>query len=161
MSWARASHPPSGLMIGVPRPSRLAGGLVCVAAVAVGTALIYPLKQVAPVASLGVVYLLGVVVVSAFWGRLLGAVTSIASAAAFNFFHLEPTGRLTIADSRNWVALATFVVIALTTSAVSEQARSRAREAERRRGEADLNAEMAQRLLEATDLDASLALMAR
>jgi two-component system sensor histidine kinase KdpD len=143
------------------RPSRRVGWLVCVAAVAVGTALIYPLKQVAPVASLGVVYLLGVVVVSAFWGRMLGAVTSIASAAAFNFFHLEPVGRFTIADSRNWVALATFVVIALTTSAVSEQARSRAREAERRRGEADLNAEMAQRLLEGTDLDAALALVAR
>jgi two-component system sensor histidine kinase KdpD len=143
------------------RPSRRTGWLVALAAVVVGTALIYPLKRMAPVASLGVVYLLGVVVVSAFWGLALGAAASIASAAAFNFFHLEPTGRFTIADPQNWVALATFVVIALTTSVVSEQARSRAAEAERRRREADLNAEMAQRLLAGADADAALALIAR
>jgi len=130
-------------------------------AVVAGTALIYPLKQVAPVASLGVVYLLGVVIVSAYWGLTLGAVTSIASAAAFNFFHLEPTGRFTISDSRNWVALATFVVIALTTSAVSEQARARAAEAERRRGEADLHAAMAQLLLQGADVETQLGLISR
>jgi two-component system sensor histidine kinase KdpD len=143
------------------RPSRSSGWVAALVAVGVGTALVYPLKRVAPVASLGVVYLLGVAVVSAFWGIALGAITSFACAAAFNFFHLEPTGRFTISDPRNWVALAAFVVIALTTSVVSEQARARAREAERRRGEADLNAEMAQRLLEGTDVDAALALIAR
>jgi two-component system, OmpR family, sensor histidine kinase KdpD len=145
----------------VLRPPRSAGWLAALAAVAIGTALIFPLKEIAPVTSLGVVYLLGVVVVSAFWGFSLGAVTSVLSAAAFNFFHLEPTGRFTIADSRNWVALATFVVIALTTSAVSEQARVRAREAERRRGEADLTAEIAQRLLAGADLELALSSIAR
>ncbi len=31
--------------------------------------------------------------------------TAFASAAAFNFFHIPPTGEFTIADAENWVAL--------------------------------------------------------
>ena len=42
---------------------------VAIVLVAISTALLYPLKQVTAVSSLGVVYLLGVVIVSAFWGR--------------------------------------------------------------------------------------------
>ena len=52
---------------------------------------------------------------------------------AFNFFHLEPTGRFTIAEAENWVALAVFLVAAVIASSVAELARSRAREAEARR----------------------------
>ena len=36
--------------------------------------------------------------------------TASLSAAAFNFFHIPPVGRFTIADARNWVALAAFFV---------------------------------------------------
>ena len=66
---------------------------MAVAAVALCTLLIYPLKQVAPVVSLGVVYLLAVLVVSAIWGAWLGVATAVLSAAAFNFFHLPPVGQ--------------------------------------------------------------------
>ena len=69
------------------------------------------------------------------------------SAAAFNFFHLPPTGRFTIADSRHWVALGIFLVAAVVASAVAELARSRASEAEQRGREADLAAELARILL--------------
>lgn len=69
--------------------------------------------------------------------------TALLSAAAFNFFHLPPVGRFTIADNRNWVALGAFFVAALATSWMSELARYRAAEAERRRAVADLTAEMA------------------
>ena len=117
----------------------MVGVVTAVALVAVCTGIIYPLKQVTAVSSLGVVYLLGVVVVSAFWGVWLGVATSLLSAAAFNFFHLPPVGQFTIADSRNWVALGAFFVAALATSWVSEFARHRAAEAERRRAEADLD----------------------
>jgi K+-sensing histidine kinase KdpD len=65
------------------RPPVVLGMLVSVALVGVCTGLIYPLKHVTSVASLGVVYL-GVVIVSAFWGLSLGLATSILSAAAFN-----------------------------------------------------------------------------
>ena len=121
--------------------------LAAVASVAVATALIYPLKRVSPVVSLGVVYVLAVVVVSTFWGLVLGVFTSVLSAAAFNFFHLPPRGRFDLADEREWVALLVFVVVAITTGLVAELARIRAREAQLRRQEADLAAEMAQLLL--------------
>lgn len=129
------------------RPRALVGATVAVAAVAVATAAIYPLKQIAPVVSLSVVYLPAVLLVSAYWGLALGVATSLLSAAAFNYFHLPPVGRFTISDSRNWVALAAFVVVAVVTSTVAELARSRAVEADRRRAEADLAATLARELL--------------
>ena len=129
------------------RPPLVGGVLPAVVLVAVCTGIVYPLKQVTSVSSLGVVYLFGVVVVSAFWGVWLGIATAALSGVAFNFFHLPPVGRFTIADSRNWVALGAFFVAALATSWVSEVSRHRAAEAERGRAEADLTAEMARLVL--------------
>ena len=137
------------------------GVLAAIVLVAVSTGLVYPLKQVTSVSSLGVVYLLAVVIVSAFWGAWLGIATAVLSAAAFNFFHIPPVGRFTVADSRNWIALVTFFVAAIVTSTVSERARVRAIEAERRRAEADLTAAMAQLLLPRTGVEDALALIGR
>jgi two-component system sensor histidine kinase KdpD len=153
MAMARA---PS-LLPGPERPSLRSGVIVGACGVALATAVIYPLKSIAPVLSLGVVYLLAVLVVSTYWGLALGLATSLASAAAFNFFHLPPTGRFTIADSRNWVALAAFGVVAIATSTI---ARSRAIEAEDRRRDADLGAELARLLLGPTPLAEATALAA-
>ena len=71
---------------------------------------------------------------------------------AFNFFHLPPVGQFTIRDSENWVALITFVVAAGLASSVAEVTRARAREADERRREADLAAEMARLLLRGNSL---------
>jgi two-component system sensor histidine kinase KdpD len=131
----------------VRRPNAAVGVLVSLFAVAVATAAISALKQIAPVVSLSVVYLPAVLLVSTYWGIALGLFCSLLSAAAFNWFHVPPTGRFTIAQSDNWVALIAFVVVALAVSAVAELARSRALEAERRRREADLAAAMARELL--------------
>ena len=111
------------------------------------TLAIYPLTSLALTASLSVVYLPAVLVIAAYWGLTLGLLTSFASAAAFNFFHLPPLGRFTIADSRNWVALLAFVLVAVVVSTMAELARGRAVEAERRRREADLTATLARELL--------------
>ena len=73
--------------------------------------------------------------------------TAVLSAAAFNFFHLPPTGHFTIHDSRNWVALVTFLVVAVLASSLAEVVRARTRDAQERRREADLAAEMARLLL--------------
>jgi two-component system sensor histidine kinase KdpD len=129
--------------------------------VALATVAIYPLEQIAPTVSLSVVYLPAVLLVSTYWGPLLGLVASLLSAAAFNFFHLPPTGRFTIADSRNWVALVAFVVVALVASTIAELARARALEAERRRREADLAAALARELLQGEDTSDALASAAR
>jgi two-component system sensor histidine kinase KdpD len=131
----------------VSRPKLGLGIAVSLASVAAATGAVYALKDLAPVVSLSVVYLPAVLLVSAYWGLPLGLATSLLSAAAFNFFHLPPTGRFTIADSRNWVALGAFTVVAVSVSAVAELARSRALEADRRRTEADLAAALARELL--------------
>ena len=128
-------------------PSPAAGLAVAVLAVAVITALIYPLREISPAESNGVAYLLAVLLVSTLWGLRMGLVTSLLSAAAFNYFHLPPTGRFTIADSRHWVALGVFLLAAVVASSVAELARSRAIEAEQRRREADLAADLARVLL--------------
>jgi two-component system, OmpR family, sensor histidine kinase KdpD len=143
------------------RPRLVLGIGTAALTVAVATLAVYALKQVAPVVSLSVVYLPAVLLVSTYWGVWLGLLTSLGSAAAFNFFHLPPAGHFTIADGRNWVALGAFVVVALTTSAVAELARARTREAERRRAEADLAAALARELLLGEDSDRALSSAAR
>jgi two-component system sensor histidine kinase KdpD len=137
------------------------GILVAALAVAAATAAIYPLKTVTPAVSLSVVYLPAVLLVSVYWGLALGLATALASAAAFNFFHIRPVGRFTIADSRNWVALAAFTLIAVVVSAIADLARGRALEAERRRGEADLAASLARELLAGVKTEPALGVTAR
>jgi K+-sensing histidine kinase KdpD len=108
-----------------------------VACVALATALVYPLRSLASPASAGVIYMLGVLVVSIYWGLALGLLTSVASAIAFNFFHIPPIGTFDVAKGENWVALAVFFAAAVIASSVAEQSRARAAEAERRRHEAN------------------------
>jgi two-component system sensor histidine kinase KdpD len=129
------------------RPPVAAGLLAMVLTVGLATAAVAVLRHHAPVVSLSVVYLLAVLAISTYWGIALGILTSLLSALTYNFCFLPPTGRLTIADSRNWVALAAFFVVALVTSTMAEAVRARATEAEQRRREADLGAELARTLL--------------
>ena len=135
------------LLLGQSRPSAPLGVTVALGVVAAITALVYPLREVMPAVSAGVIYLLAVLVISTFWGLRLGLLTSLLSATAFNFFHIRPTGHFHIAEAENWVALAAFLVAAVLASSVAELARARADEAELRRREAVLAAEMARLLL--------------
>ncbi len=142
--------------MGTQARTKASGAAVAAMAVAAITLLVYPLREVAPVVGLGVLYLLAVLLVSSLWGAWLGLATALVSALAFNFFHLPPTGRFTIASEENWVALVVFFVVAIVSSQLAERARKRADEAEQRRREADLAAEMARLLLGSTELDESL-----
>ncbi len=145
-----------GFLIARNPPSRTAGVLTATAFVALCTLIVYALARVAPVVSLSVVYLPAVLLVSITWGAWLGLLTGVASAMAFDFFHLPPVGQLTINDSRMWVALAAFVVVAAVASSVGEIARARTRDAEDRRREADLAAELARLLLSGNSLQQAL-----
>jgi two-component system, OmpR family, sensor histidine kinase KdpD len=143
------------LMPDTPR-WRALGVVAALVGVAATTALIFPLRNAAPAVSLGVVYLLVVLIVSTFWGLWLGLATSIASALAFNWFHIPPTGRFTISNTENWVALLVFLAAAAITSTLAEVARSRTAEARRRQEEADLAADMARVLLGGPSLTEAL-----
>jgi len=118
-------------------PATWLGLLATLAAVVAGTLIVYPLKSVAPVVSLGVVYLPGILLISIVWGLRLGLLASVASALAFNFFQIPPLHRFAIADEENWIALATFVIVAAVSSSVAGLARAQTVEAERRREQAD------------------------
>lgn len=142
-----------------PRPS--VGVAVGVASVAVCSGVIYPLGQITDASSLSVVYVPAVLLVSAYWGLWLGLATALLSAAAFNFFHLAPVGTFTIADSRNWVALGAFIVVAVAVSAIAELARASAQESERRRAEADLAAALARGLLGGSATKSALGVASR
>ena len=151
---------PAPLLRGT-RPGLGVGVAVSVGVVAVATLAIYPLHHVAPVVSLSVVYLPAVLLVSTYWGLGLGVLTGLLGAAAFNFFHLPPTGTFTLTDSRDWVALAAFMVVAVASGTIAELARARALEAERGRSEADLAAALARELLLGQDTGQALATTAR
>jgi two-component system, OmpR family, sensor histidine kinase KdpD len=153
-------HDPLGLM-GDRRPSPWLGALAAIAGIALTTAIVFPLEQIAPVTALVVVYLVAVLVVSIGWGAVLGICTAVGGALAFNWFHLPPTGRFTIADAQNWVALAVFFVVAIVASSLAEAARHRTQEAEQRRREADLAAELARLLLRGEELDSVLPVAAQ
>jgi K+-sensing histidine kinase KdpD len=119
-------------------PPPLAWGLLATAgAVAAATLLLYPLRDVAPAVSLGVVYIPGVLLISSVWGLRLGLISALLSALAFNWFHLPPTGQLEVAADKDAVALVTFGIVALFTSSLAQAARARATEAERGREETE------------------------
>jgi two-component system sensor histidine kinase KdpD len=116
------------------RPTGLAVSVLLIAA---ATGLIYPLKEVAPAVSLGVVYIPGVLLIAAGWGLPLGLFTAVFSAAAFNWFHLPPLGALDIRADHDLVALVVFGIVAIFGATLADLARARAAESERRREEAD------------------------
>jgi two-component system sensor histidine kinase KdpD len=113
------------------------GAFASLAAVVVGTLVVYPLAEVAPAVSLGIVYLPGVLLVAVFWGWRWGLLTTIASVAAFNWFHIEPLGQFAVAEDRDLVAIAVFGVVAVAAGSLAELARARTEEAERGRERAD------------------------
>ncbi|MEA2272117.1 MAG: two-component system, OmpR family, sensor histidine kinase KdpD, partial [Solirubrobacteraceae bacterium] len=127
--------------------SPFVGLLVAGLAVAATTGVIFAIRPHVPVLSTGVLYLLAVLLVSSTWGLWLGVLTSVASAIAFGFFHIPPTGRFEIVDAANWVGLGVYLIVALVVSAFADSARARAEEAELGRREADLAAELALVLL--------------
>jgi K+-sensing histidine kinase KdpD len=95
------------------------------AAVAICTAVISPLKRVAPVDSLAVVYIVAVLLISATWGLWPGVITALASVLAFDYFQLPPVGSLSLRHGSDWVALAIFVIAATVGGYGARIARSR------------------------------------
>jgi two-component system sensor histidine kinase KdpD len=142
------------------RPPTWSGIVAATGAVAVTTATVYPLRAVAADIALSVLYVPSVLFVAWLWGTRMAVPTAFGAAFAFGFSHVEPAGRFTIADGENWVALGVFLVAAIAAGALANGARSRAREAELRRGEADLAAEMARILLRGQELAGALPMAA-
>ncbi|GAA4562848.1 hypothetical protein GCM10023193_30520 [Planotetraspora kaengkrachanensis] len=145
---------PSSLLRQAPSlPVGVLAGSACVAAV---TLLLFPLRHFVPPNSLGVVYLLGVVLISTVFGLGPGLATAVASALAYEYFHLPPFNQWTLTGSGEFVTTLVFLATALLAGFVGDLARSRAVEAEEQRRTADLAADLAHLLLRAEDLRTAL-----
>lgn len=72
--------------------------------------------------------LLILVLTAATLGPLWISITvAVASTLSFNYFFFAPVGTFTIAETHNWVSLATFLIAALVASTLSATAQERAR----------------------------------
>lgn len=148
----RSQSVPNRLLRLVLRPTSpplWLGVVVAVGFIGAETLLVYQLKRVAPENAFGAVFLLGVLVVSAGWGFGLAVATSLVSALVYVYFHLEGADSLA-------PAVSVFLPLALLANLLAGQARLRAAEAEQRRLEADLSAELARSTLGEGDLRAAL-----
>ena len=125
---------------------RVAGSVV---AVAVVTGAVELAKPYVPVLSLAVLYILAVLPVAIAFGLAYAVGVAVGSMLAFNFFFLPPLYTLTISDSRNWFALAVFLVTAVVVSELAARSRRRA-------DESALLARVATSLLERGDVTAQL-----
>ncbi|MBB3601398.1 signal transduction histidine kinase [Mycolicibacterium sp. BK556] len=113
------------LLIRPTPPPLVWGVLTAIAFIAAETAIVHLLKRVAPDNAFGAIFLLGVLVVSAGWGFGLAVATSVASAMAYVWFHVnEGTGSLI-------PAVVVFLTLAVLTNVLVGQARLRAAEAMR------------------------------
>ncbi|MDT5098332.1 MAG: hypothetical protein QOC76_2069 [Mycobacterium sp.] len=119
-------------------PPLALGVAVAAALLATESLVVYLLMQVVPGNLFGVVFLLGVLVVSLGWGFRLGTTTALASALVYGYFHyLQTGGSFVPTDPRHWVAVAVFLVIALSATALAGVARLRAVAAHERRREVE------------------------
>ena len=145
------------MRVRVPRKRHVWSGVAAsVASVALVTFAIELLKGVVPVLSLGVLYVLAVLVVAVGWGLAYAIPVAVASMLAFNWFHLPPVHTFSLSDGENWFALAVYVATAIVVSALATRVRDRAREAEQREREASLLAEIASSLLGGTHVEEEL-----
>ncbi len=103
--------------------------------------------------SLGVLYTPAVLVVAVFFGAVYASAVAVAAMLVFNFLFLPPVNTLTLADARNWTALAVYVVTAIVCSNLATSARRRAAEAEQREREAALLADASAAVLREEPLD--------
>ena len=124
-----------------------------VAALAAATGLVYALKPIAPVLSLGVLYIPAVLVAAVLFGAVYAIAVAIAAMLAFNFLFLPPVHTLTLADARNWTALAVYLITAVVSSNLATSARRRAAVAELRERESALLADASAAVLREEPLD--------
>jgi len=131
----------------VTRPLRVAIRLV--GSVALVGAIIFVYYRIVPANNLtvGLTLVLAILGIATWWGFTESIAAAIAGTLGLNYFFLPPVGEFTISDPENWVALAAFLVTAVTASELSVRVRRRAAEAIARRQEVERLYALGQTLL--------------
>jgi two-component system sensor histidine kinase KdpD len=109
--------------------------VVAVLSMIAATALLTPFRAHVNQTTVALVLLLLVLFVATLWGSRPALLSSACGMLCFNFFFLPPFGTLTIAAPDNWIALASFLITAITAGQLNARARKRAEEAEAGRSE--------------------------
>jgi two-component system sensor histidine kinase KdpD len=92
-------------------------------AVGVATATGKLLTELTPIPNLSIIFLLAVLLTAMRYGIWPAIYASIMSFAAFNFFFIEPLYTFTIAEPYELLALVTFLIVAVITSALAGRLR--------------------------------------
>ncbi len=98
-----------------------------------------------------VLFLAGVVAVALVGGLPPAVMAAVVSFVALNWYFTPPTGRLTIADPENLIALVVFVVVAAAVASVVDHAARNSVRAFRARAEASALAAMSRSVLSGED----------
>ncbi|MBO0719918.1 MAG: PAS domain-containing sensor histidine kinase [Blastocatellia bacterium] len=109
------------------------GYLFAIGGIVLVTALLAPSQNELSSTTVALAFLLIVLFSATGWGIRPAMAASLLAVLSFNFFFLPPLFTWTIADPQNWVALAAFLITALTAGSLSARAKRRAEEAEERR----------------------------
>ncbi|MEU4410554.1 DUF4118 domain-containing protein [Streptosporangium sp. NPDC023963] len=144
------------LLLRTKRPPLWLGiicGALCIAAEAM---LSLFLERVMSGDFLGGIYLLGVLLISIQWGLGLGLATLAGSAVAFNYFNLPPEWSFSYGTRGLWTPIPIFLLVGFAISSIAALVRSLNIQAENRRHEVDLTAQLAHVLLRTKDLKAAL-----
>jgi len=101
-------------------------GIGC-AVIAALTFICYKLQF--PIATVGFIYLLAIVVASLVYGIWQAILISLVALSCLNFFFIPPKWSFAVADERDWIALVSFQVCALVVSRLSSREQKMARDA--------------------------------
>jgi two-component system sensor histidine kinase KdpD len=102
--------------------------------------------------TVALVFLIGVLLASTYWGLRHAIVLAVVATAVFNYYFLPPLYTFTVSDPQNWVALIAFLVTALVAGNLSERARREAADARQRRHEVERLYALSQQLLTSENL---------
>jgi two-component system sensor histidine kinase KdpD len=123
-------------------------------AVAVMSALLYPLRPLLDTAVIALLYLLPVGLATAALGQGPGIVAAVLSFLAFNYLFVPPYYSLRVLHADNVVALAVFLVVAVVTNQLVGRARRNLELATEREREATRLYELNAALIGVTNLEA-------
>ncbi|HEX7284691.1 MAG TPA: DUF4118 domain-containing protein, partial [Candidatus Angelobacter sp.] len=132
-------------------PRTLARSLSCAAVLALIVVVYRFVLHVNPT-TVALTLLVAVLGAAAAWGLRYSLPMSVAAALCFNFFFLPPIGKLTIAETQNWIALVAFFLASVIASNLSERARRQTAEAHRRRQDVERLYTFSQQLLVAENV---------
>ena len=99
--------------------NRAAGYLSAVLGIAAVTAIAAPFHDQLNNTTVALALVLVVLFIATLWGRGPGMLASLLGMLCFNFFFLPPLYTFTIADPQNWIALAAFLITAITAGQLS------------------------------------------